>query len=155
MSEDNLGNLQVAAPFGPAAVIMADTPTGSCEYQVERNPTMVITTGASGRIAAFSGVLCSALLGYPAVGGEYLQGGEPHAVLALLTDPDRGEWQIAIGPGTLEENLSGEELGPDVTLGSFTGTLEDGLLIGDGMSDAGQLHLEMRCTPFRPVLSTG
>jgi hypothetical protein len=63
VGEDNLGNPQVTAPFGPAAVIMAETPTESCEYQVKRN-LMVITTGASRRIASCSGVLCSALLGY-------------------------------------------------------------------------------------------
>jgi hypothetical protein len=153
--EDTFGNLQVEAPYGPAAVILADAPASSCEYQLASNPTMVIDAGVNDRIVSFSGVLCSALLGYPAVGGEYLDGGEPHAVLALMTDPERNEWQIAIGPGSLEANLSAEETGPDVILGSFSGTLEDGLLIGDGQSDTGPLHVEMRCTPFRKVLNTG
>lgn len=154
VNEDGLGNLQVEAPYGPAAIIMAETSTGNCQYQVAASPTMVIAAGSDGSIAAFAGVLCSALLGYPAVGGEYVEDGELHAVLALLTDPDRHMWQIALGPGSLEQNLSGEETGPDVILGSFTGMLEDGLLVGDGESDNGSLHVEMRCTPFRPLLNT-
>lgn len=154
VNEDGLGNLQVEAPYGPAAIIMAETSTGNCQYQVAARPTVVIAAGSDGSISAFTGVLCSALLGYPAVGGEYVEDGELHAVLALLTDPDRDMWQIAIGPGSLEENLSAEETGPDVILGSFTGTFEDGLLVGDGQSDKGSLHVEMRCTPFRPVFNT-
>lgn len=153
--EDIFGNLQVDAPYGPAAVIMADAPNGLCDYQVASNPTIVIATGATGHIASFSGVLCSALLGYPAVGGEFVEENEVHAVLALETDPALNEWQVGIGPGSLEDNLSAEETGPDVILGTFSGTLEDGLLIGDGQSDNGPLHVEMRCTPFRPVLNTG
>lgn len=153
--EDTFGNLQVEAPFGPAAVIMAATTTGSCEYQIAANPTMVIAAGATDHIALFSGVFCSALLGYPAVGGEFLEQGEPQAVFAVMTDPDRSEWQIAIGPGSLEQALgSSEEPGPEVVLGSFVATMEEGVLIGDGSSDAGQLHIEMRCTPFRPVFET-
>jgi hypothetical protein len=136
-------------------VIIADAPNASCDYQIARDPTLVIETETTARVAAFSGVLCSALLGYPAVGSEFAKNGATHAVLALLADPERNEWQIAIGPGTLEANLAAEDTGPEVILGSFVGTIEDGFLIGDGTSAAGSLHVEMRCTPFRPVLSTG
>lgn len=153
VSVDAYENLQVAAPYGPAAVLMADTADGACEYQIAIGPTLIVETAGAGRIATFSSVLCYSLLGYPAVGGEFEQAGEPHFINALLTDPEQDSWLLAIGPGSLEEALaSEEEPGADVTLGTFAAAMEDGHLIGDGSSDAGPVHVELRCTPFRPIL---
>jgi hypothetical protein len=152
VSVDAYENLQVDAPYGPAAVLMADTEDGSCDYQIAAVPTLVLETSAAGRIASFASVLCYSLLGYPAVGSEFEQAGEPHALNAILTDPESNNWLIAIGPGSLEEALaSEEEPGADVTLGTFDAVMEDGHLIGDGSSDAGPVHVELRCTPFRPI----
>lgn len=154
VSVDAYGNLHVAAPYGPAGVLVADTNDGACDYQIAVSPTLVVETAETGRVAAFSSVLCYSLLGYPAVGGEFEQAGEPHAFNTILTDPDRNTWLIAIGPGSLDEALaSQEEPGADVILGTFTGVMEDGQLIGDGTIDDGSLHIELQCTPFRPLFS--
>jgi hypothetical protein len=149
---DTYGNLQVEAPFGPAAVIVADTGDGDCDYQIAASHTLVVEAEGIEPVGAFSNTLCASFLGYNFVGGEYQQTGQPWSVFAIEIDPAQHSWQIAVGPGRFEEMMaSGEDPGPGALGGTLTTTMADGLLTGENAS----LRVELRCTPYHPFATSG
>lgn len=144
---DVYGNVQVAAPYGPAAVVAADTAPGECDYQIAAAPTLVVEAEGIEPASAFASVLCTSFLGYTFIGGEFQQSGRPWFILAFETDPALHSWQVGIGPGSFEESLaSGDDPGPGAVQGTFTATMAEGWVVGE----EGSLRVELRCTPYHP-----
>jgi hypothetical protein len=148
---DTYGNLQVEAPYGPAAVIVADTADSACDYQIAASPTLMVEAEGIEPAGAFASMLCTSFLGYNFVGGEYQQSGQPWFVFAIEIDPAQHSWQVAVGPGRFEETIaSGDDPGPEAIGATFTATMAEGLLVGQDDS----LRVELRCTPYHPFATS-
>jgi hypothetical protein len=148
---DGAGNVQVAAPFGPAGIVLADTADGACNYAIESAPTLVISGPGVRETASFSTVVCSTILGINIVGGDFDTADGPFYVAAALGDTP-GIWTVGIGGGHFVDGLQGKTTpGASTEQTKWTApvtTTSNGYVF-DGQGPQGPVHVEMTCTPFK------
>ena len=148
---DGAGNVQVAAPYGAAGVVFAETADGGCDYAIEAAPTLVISGSGVRETASFSTVVCSTILGISIAGGDFETADGPFYLFAAVGDsPDT--WKIGIAGGHLVDGLKGQTTpGASTERTQWTApvtTTSNGYVF-DGQGPQGPVHVEAICTPFK------
>ncbi len=148
---DDAANIQVAAPYGPAGIVLADAADGSCDYAIEKSPTLVISGPGVRETASFRTVVCSTILGINIAGGDFETADGPFYVAAALGDTP-GVWQVGIAGGTFVDGLQNKTTpGASTEKTQWTApvtTTSNGYIF-DGQGPQGPVHVEMICTPFK------
>jgi hypothetical protein len=148
---DAAGNIQVAAPYGPAGIVFADTTDGACVYAIEVAPTLVISGAGVRETASFSTVVCSTILGIGIAGGDFDTADGPFYVAAALGDT-ADTWKVGIGGGHFVDALQGTttpDASTEQTQWTAPVTTTSNGYVFDGQGPAGPVHVEMICTPFK------
>lgn len=148
---DAAGNVQVAAPYGPAGIVLAETADGGCDYAIESAPTLVVSGPGVRETASFSTVVCSTILGINIAGGDFETADGPFYLAAALGDtPDT--WKIGITGGHFVDGLQGKKTpgaSTEETQWTAPVTTTSNGYVFDGQGPAGPVHVEMICTPFK------
>ena len=148
---DGAGNVQVAAPYGSAGIVLAETADGGCDYAIESAPTLVISGPGVHETASFSTVVCSTILGINIAGADFETADGPFYLAGGVGDtPDT--WKLEITGGHLVDGLKGQKTpGASTELTQWTSaftTTSNGYVF-DGQGPQGPVHVEMTCTPFK------
>jgi hypothetical protein len=148
---DGAGNVQVAGPYGPAGIVLADAADGGCVYATESAPTLVVSGPGVRETASFRTVVCSTILGINIAGGDFETADGPFYVAAALGDtPDT--WTVGIAGGTFVDGLQNKTTpGASTEKTQWTApvtTTSNGYVF-DGQGPQGPVHVQMICTPFK------
>lgn len=143
------GNLEVAAQFGVAGVVLAPSTVGGCMYEVLATPSLVVAGAGVHEVVSFSNVWCTSLLGSDLIAADYQADGGAYFVYAFRTDTPE-MWGVVLGPGTVAGVLQNSDSVSESEVTMFTTTLTlDGAQhhVFDGAGPAGPVHVELVCTP--------
>lgn len=150
---DSAGNVQVAAQFGPSAVIMAATATGACWYTIASQPTLVISGSGVPAAAGFTNVMCASFLGLQIIAADFTNDSGSQFVYVVQGETE-GTFSAAVDVGSFaaavaESVATGSELPPQF-VGQLT-TTDGGRQVFAGTGASGELIVDFACTPAPPL----